>query len=187
MFDTPQGTIDHAREREASACWHELGEIATRRARDSQRETVLLRDAEDRGDWKHAGFSSQAAWYAQVSRCDYASARRTTEIAESLRKLPATDEALSTGELTMDQVGALTPLATPATDAQLARLAVGKAPSEIARLARTICPPTAVDDAALRKRRALSLHWVEGNRELIIKGQLPLEQGVAFEQVRFSS
>ena len=56
------------------------------------------------------------------------------------------------------------------------------APTQIARHARALSPPTVTDDAALRKRRALSLKWIEGGRELVINGRLPLEQAVAFEQ-----
>jgi hypothetical protein len=55
------------------------------------------------------------------------------------------------------------------------------APRELARFARTLSPPTVADDLALRKRRALSLKWIEGGRELLINGRLPLEQGAAFE------
>jgi hypothetical protein len=182
MFGTPHGTIDHQLERESAACWRELGEIAARRARDNQRKTVLVRAADDRADWKRAGFSSSAAWLAQATRSDHATAVRTGEIAQALRELPALDEALRTGALTLDQVGAGTPYATPETDAQLARLALGKAPGEIARVARTLSPPTIADDATLRRRRALSMKWIEGGRELAFSGRLPLEQGLVFEQ-----
>jgi hypothetical protein len=68
---------------------------------------------------------------------------------EALRGLPALDEALSTGALTLDQVAAAAEFATPATDAELARVAVGKAPSVIALAARTMAPPTVADDQAL--------------------------------------
>jgi HNH endonuclease len=38
------------------------------------------------------------------------------------------------------------------------------------------------DDQELYQRRALSMTWTRGKRELAISGRLPLEQGVAFEQ-----
>ena len=53
------------------------------------------------------------------------------------------------------------------------------APRALARFARTLSPPTVADDMALRKRRALSMKWIEGGRELVINGRLPLEQGAA--------
>ena len=78
--------------------------------------------------------------------------------------------ALSTGELTLDQAAAAAKHATPETDAELARIAVGKAPSQIARAARTLVPPKVIDDAALYKRRAA--HDVEERRrELAFSGR----------------
>ena len=48
---------------------------------------------------------------------------------------------MSTGALTLDQAAAAAKHATPETDAEIARIAVGRAPSEIARVARTLVPP----------------------------------------------
>jgi hypothetical protein len=92
------------------------------------------------------------------------------------------DAALSTGALTFDQVAAATPYATAATDEELARVALGKAPSQIALVARTLAPPKLEDDAELYRNRALKTTWTKGNRELAIHARLPLEQGLAFEQ-----
>src|SRR4029079_958496 len=94
----------------------------------------------------------------------------------------ALDRALSTGALSLDQVAAAAQYATPETDAALARAAVGKAPSQISLAARTLAPPKLEDDHALYERRALSMTWTRGKRELAISGRLPLEQGAAFEQ-----
>ena len=62
---------------------------------------------------------------------------------------------------------------------QLARVAVGKAPSEKALAARTLVPAKLEDDEALYERRSLSMTWTRGKRELAISGRLPLEQGAA--------
>ena len=55
--------------------------------------------------------------------------RGSRSTSSALRSLPALDHALSTGALTLDQVAAAAEFATPASDAELARVAVGKAPS----------------------------------------------------------
>ena len=115
---------------------------------------MIVRRADDRGDWRAAGCSSSAQWLAQISSSDYRTAARITRTSDALRKLPALDEAMSSGELTLDQVAAAAPVATPETDAELARIAVGKAPSQIARAARTLTPPVVADDQALYRRRA---------------------------------
>ena len=64
----------------------------------------------------------------------------------------------------------------------MARVAVGKPPSAIGLVARTLAPPVVADDQALYARRALSMTWTRGRRELAISGRLPLEQGAVFEQ-----
>jgi Domain of unknown function (DUF222)/HNH endonuclease len=182
MFGTATGTIDWAFERECEAAEREVLSIREQRARLDQRLTEISRRADERGYWKAAGCSSVAQWLAQITSSDYRTALRITETAEALRQLPALDMALSTGELTLDQVAAAAPIATPESDAEIARVAVGKAPSQVALAARRIVPPKAVDDQALYKRRELRLKWTNGGRELAFSGRLPLEQGVAFEQ-----
>ncbi len=148
--------------------------------------TEIVREADDDGDWQAAGCSSSAQWLAQVSRSDHRTAARITRTSAALRSLPALDHALSTGALTLDQVAAAAEFATPGTDAELARIAVGMPPSAIALAARTIVPPTVRDDEELYERRALSMTWTHGRRELAFSGRLPLEQGAAFEQAIWS-
>ena len=100
-----------------------------------------MREADDDGDWQAAGCSSSAQWLAQVCSSDHRNAERITRTSTALRSLPALDHALSTGALSLDQVAAAAEFATPGSDAELARLAVGKAPSAIALAARTLVPP----------------------------------------------
>ena len=119
MFGTVTGTIDRAFEREREADRRALVSICEQQARLAQQRTVIVRRADDRGDWQAAGCSSSAQWLAQISSSDYRTALRITETAEALRELPALDEALSTGELTLDQVAAAAPIATPESDAEI--------------------------------------------------------------------
>src|SRR4029079_1654875 len=63
-----------------------------------------------------------------------------------------------------------------------ARVAVGKAPSQISLAARSLAPPNVEDDQVLYEPRALSTTWTRGKRERDIRGRLPLEPGAAFEQ-----
>ncbi len=160
----------------------ELRAMTVEGARRERRKTELVRAAGDREYWKLEGCSSLAQWLARITSTDFAGARRVTTTSEALRSLPALDEALATGVLTLDQVAAAAPFATPESDAEIARLAVGQAPSQIGRAARKLAPPRVEDDAALYEKRALHTSWVNGDRELLIHGRLPLEQGRAFEQ-----
>ena len=182
MFGTAHGTLDHTFERECAAVVDEVLAIREQQAQLDQRLTEISRRADDRGYWKAAGCSSLAQWLAQITSSDYRAARRLAETAEALRELPALDQAFRDGDLTLDQVAAAAPFATPASDAEIARVAVGKAPSAISLAARAIVPPTVADDQTLYKRRALRMTWRDGGRELVFSGQLPLEHGAAFEQ-----
>jgi hypothetical protein len=186
MFATQVGTVDQLRECRREARRRELRSLCEQEARIKQRVTEIVREADDDGDWRAAGCSSSAQWLAQISSSDYRSAVRITRTSSALRSLPALDHALSTGALTLDQVAAAAEYATPGTDAELARLAVGKPPSDIVLAARTIVPPVVEDDQALYERRALSMSWTRGRRELSFSGRLPLEQGAAFEQAIWS-
>src|SRR4051812_18544679 len=182
MFGTAEGTIDQALERQAATCLRRLAELCEEAARRDQEVSELVRAADDRGDWKRAGFSSSATWFAHAYRSDHKTAIRVTETSEALRTLPALEHAFSIGDLTLDQVAAATPFATPKTDAEIAREALGKAPEKISLIARTLAPPRVLDDQELYKRRFLRVTWVNGKRELAISGRLPLEQGVVVEQ-----
>ena len=149
MFATVEGTVDQARERRREARRRELRAICEQQARLKQRVTEIVREADDEGDWQAPGCSSSAQWLAQVSSSDYRTAAQHHAHEQALRNLPALDHAMSTGALTLDQVAAAAEFATPETDAELARVAVGKAPSEIALAARTLAPPAVSDDQAL--------------------------------------
>jgi hypothetical protein len=186
MFAELDGTVDQVLERRREARRRELRAICEQHARLAQRLTEIVREADDEGDWQSAGCSSSAQWLAQISSSDQRSAERITRTSAALRNLAALDHAMSTGALTLDQVAAAAEFATPASDAELARVALGKAPSAIALAARTLVPPSVHDDQQLYERRALSMSWTRGRRELVFSGRLPLEQGAAFEQAIWS-
>src|SRR4051812_25307637 len=179
---TTEGTIDQALARRRAARVREILEHRAEDARRAHRMTQIVREAEDDGDPQAAGCTSGAQWLAQISYSDYRTALRIVETAEALRDLPALDATFGSGELTLDQVAAAAPVATRESDAEIARVAVGKAPTQIAREARRIVPPNVTDDQELYRRRALRMSWTSGGRELVFSGQLPLEQGLAFEQ-----
>ena len=166
MFATLEGTVDQVLERRREGRRRELRSLCEQEARIQQRVTQIVREADDEEDWRAAGCSSSAQWLAQISSSDHRTAVRITRTGDALRELPALDHALSTGALTLDQVAAAAEFATPESDAELARVALGKAPSAIAQVARTLAPPTVEDDQALYERRSLSMTWTHGRREL---------------------
>ncbi len=187
MFAALDEGLCQAGEIARGARWRMLVSNCEQIARLQQQNTQIVRLADDEGDWQVAGCASSAEWYARASHSDYRVAARVAKTADALRALPALDEAMAAGVLSLDQVAAAVEFATPETDAELARVAVGKAPGAIGVVARTMAPPLVADDQALYARRALSMTWTRGRRELAISGRLPLEHGLAFEQAIWAS
>src|SRR6476660_8817732 len=124
MFAMADGTIDQVRERRREARRRELRSLCEQEARIKQRVTQIVREADDDEDWRAAGCSSSAQWLAQICSSDHRSAEQITRTSSALRSLPALDHALSVGALTLDQVAAAAQFATPASDAELARIAL---------------------------------------------------------------
>jgi hypothetical protein len=60
MFDTLDGTVDQARERRREARRCELRSLSVQEARIKQRVTQLVREADDDGDWRAAGWLLRA-------------------------------------------------------------------------------------------------------------------------------
>jgi hypothetical protein len=181
MFALLSGTIDHAQRREHEAVTSAVRANREHAARLDHELTVLVRRAEDNGAWRAAGCSSSAAWVAQITNSSYRSAELVTTASSALRDAPAIDQAMSEGALNLEQGAAVLKHATPETDAELARMALGKQPSRIALEARKLNPPTLADDHAIYKRRALRMAWTDGRSELVFSGCLPPELGVIFE------
>jgi len=182
MFETLDGALVQADEIGRQSRWRMLVSNCEQIARLTQQNTQIVRAADDAGDWRAAGCASSAEWYGRAAHSDHRAAARVTQTADALRALPALDEAMRTGVLSLDQVAAAAEFATPETDAELARVAVGKAPSAIGLAGRRLAPPLVADDQALYARRSLSMTWTRGRRELAISGRLPLDHGLVFEQ-----
>ena len=131
MFATEDGALEQAGEIGRAARRRELSALCAEQARIAGRITQLVREADDARDWEAAGCASSAEWFAQLAGSDHRTAARLMGTATALRVLPALDAALAAGALSLDQVAAAAEFATPETDAELARVAVGQAPGVI--------------------------------------------------------
>ena len=182
MFATLEETVDQGRERRREARRREVGAICEGRRVSQQRLTEIVREAEDDGDWQSRGLHLQRAMAgADLGAATTAPPRRSRAPAKRCASLPALDHALSTGALTLDQVAAAAECATPETDAELARIAVGKAPSAIALAARA--RPAGGGGRSGVVQAARAEHDLDARAaRALLRGRLPLEQGAAFEQ-----
>lgn len=142
-------------------------------------ETIsYLQRTEDWGDDETSLECFLSARYGVGSGTSYEWVR----VARALGELPAIRESYAAGRLSWDQLRPLTRFATPETDEHLALEApgmrVGRLWTEARRHERERKQRQMESD---RQMRYLRMEWDEDKRFLHLEGDLPAEQGAAFE------
>jgi hypothetical protein len=107
--------------------------------------------------------------------------RDKVETARRLESLPEIGGAAQRGELSDEQLQAVTKLADEDSDAEWARRAPGMAPADLARLARNASKPSAQDSRQRYEARSLRMWWTPDKGMLHLHGQLPDVMGATFE------
>ena len=119
---------------------------------DCPRVTQLVREADDDGDWQAAGCSSSAPWLAHLLSSDHRTAVRISRPATRCVSCPRSTRARP-GALTLDQVAAAAEFATPASDAELARVAVGRRRADRPVAVGSCRPPSRTTTRSMRGGR----------------------------------
>jgi Domain of unknown function (DUF222)/HNH endonuclease len=107
--------------------------------------------------------------------------RDKLETARALESLPEIAAVAYDGDLSAEQLSAVTKLADEFSDAEWARRAPNVAPSELARLARNAVKPSTEDSRARYEARSLRMWWTPDKGMLHLHGQLPDVLGATFE------
>jgi Domain of unknown function (DUF222)/HNH endonuclease len=108
--------------------------------------------------------------------------RETIETARALESLPCIAAAAHAGALSSEQLGHVAQLADDATDAEWAERAPNVAPTELARMVRTLDKPTVEEGRARQEARSLRMWWSEDKGMLNLRGALPDLDGARFEK-----
>lgn len=151
--------------------------------------------------WKAEGFRSAAEWFAAKTKSSQAAANDTLNTAEQIQSLPATREALVSGEISVEQASAITSAATVDPDAE-GRLLDEASQSSLRRLQRdahaarvAACREQAAQREKIHAGRYLRT-WTssdgafEGRFRLtpdhgaIVGAALDIEQAAVFEAAR---
>ena len=103
--------------------------------------------------WRGDGSLSMADWLVARLHVSGSRARRLVEAAEKVERLPALCDALSDGRTTFDVFSPLAAVATPETDAELARAAAHWTPRQARELAAEVRGVADADSAAHFRRR----------------------------------
>ncbi len=107
--------------------------------------------------------------------------RDKVETARRLESLPEIGGAVQRGELSDEQLHAVTKLADEDSDAEWAARAPGMAPADLERLARNASTPSTSDSRARHEARSLRIWWTPDKGMLHLHGQLPDVMGATFE------
>ncbi|HJY02390.1 MAG TPA: DUF222 domain-containing protein, partial [Streptosporangiaceae bacterium] len=168
--DTGPGSVPLER-LEAQIC-----ELAGHLAAATCRFLVLLGDFDARQGWASWEMTSCAAWLSWKCQMSSGTAREHVRVARALRDLPVIREEFGAGRLSYAKVRALTRIATPATEADLAELAGPMTGNQLERFARAHRQVSTADDDTARIRRRLS--WrLEDDGSLAGTFRLPPLQG----------
>jgi hypothetical protein len=142
----------------------QICELAGHLAAATCRFLVLPGDFDAREGWAGWDMPSCAAWLSWKCRLSSGTAREHVRVARALRVLPVTRAEFAAGRLSFAKVRALTRIATPVTEADLAELAGPMTANQLERFARAHRKVSAADDAAARVRRRLAWRWEEDGR-----------------------
>ena len=154
----------------------QICELAGHLAAATCRFLVLLGDFDARRGWASWEMTSCAAWLSWKCQMSSGTAREHVRVARALRDLPVIRGEFGAGRLSYAKVRALTRIATPDTEADLAELAGPMTGNQLERFARAHRQVSTVDDDAARIRRRLA--WrIEDDGSLSGTFHLPPLQG----------
>jgi len=133
----------------------QICELAGQLAAATCRFLVLLADFDARQGWASWEMTSCAQWLSWKCQMSSGTAREHVRVARALRDLPVIRARFAAARLSYAKVRALTRIATPATEADLAELAGPMTGNQLERFARAHRQVTRADDADARVRRRL--------------------------------
>src|ERR1700742_5070985 len=118
----------------------QICELAGHLAAATCRFLVLLADFDARRGWASWEMGSCAQWLSWKCQMSSGTAREHVRVARALRDLPVIRARFAEGRLSYAKVRALTRIATAATEAGLAELAVPMTANQLERFARAHRP-----------------------------------------------
>ncbi len=118
----------------------------------------LVREVDRRQQFLADGSRTLTDWLSARFSIRHKTARQLVSVARRLSDLPLLSERFSSGDLSLDQVDAISRMATADTEAGLIEEALGLSNALLDRKARRANPPTAVDEAEAHRVRTL---WIQ--------------------------
>jgi len=137
--------------------------------------------ADHRQQFLADGAPDLVQWVSARFGLRHSTAFQLVGVARRLQDLPLLRERFSAGELSLDQVDAISRMATPESEGELIEEALGLSSAALDRAARRANPPSVGDERSVWERRRLGLQWNLDLSELNLHGNLPGAEGKLVE------
>lgn len=137
----------------------------------------LIAEVDKRQSWMADGATSLTDWVAARLRIRHNTSTRLVAIARRLIDLPLIAERFADGDLSLDQVDALSEMATSDTEAELLERATSLSNAALDRIARRRRGVSRDAEKSVWERRRLIRQWNLDESELFFHGRLPGAEG----------
>ncbi len=128
------------------------------------------------------GARSLVDWVAARLRLRHKTAGQLVAVARRLQDLPVLSARFASGDLSLDQVDAISRMATVDTESGLIEEALGLSNTVLDRKARRANPLSADGERSVWERRRLVRQWNLDESELRFHGNLPGVEGKIFDE-----
>jgi hypothetical protein len=155
----------------------QICELAGHLAAATCRFLQLLAEFDARSGWADWDMPSCAAWLSWKCGMASGTAREQVRVARALTSLPVIHGEFAAGRLSYSKTRALTRIATPDSDADLAEMAAPMTANQLERFARAHRKVTRADDEQALLARRLSWRF-EDNGSMTITARLPPDDGM---------
>ena len=132
--------------------------------------------------WMRDGAKSLTEWVSVRLRVRYATARQLVAVSRRLADLPFLSARFACGDLSLDQVDAISTMATAETEEDLIEEAIRLTSHELDRKVRKSASPSRDDERTIWERRRLVRQWNLDESELKLWGNLPAAEGQIFDR-----
>ena len=143
--------------------------------------TLATRRVQETKAWRSSGSPSIVAWVAEHSRASFRHAAATINMAMRLEQLPATKEALVSGDLSERQASEISAAAEldPAAERDLLRMAERESIAALREKCRDVAAAAAGDENARERirRSRYFRHWLETDGALRLDARLTADEG----------
>jgi Domain of unknown function (DUF222)/HNH endonuclease len=157
---------------------HFLGLASASQARICE----LIREVDRRQQFLADGSRSLTDWLSARFSIRHSTARQLVSVARRLSDLPVLSARFASGDLSLDQVDAISRMANADSEAGLIEEALGLSNTALGRQARRANPPSTDDERSVWERRRLVRQWNLDESELRFHGNLSAAEGKVFDE-----